>query len=54
MAFACEAMARANAVLGNIGKRDVFIQMAKKAAKEIEDPGNKEYFLSELVSIKLK
>ncbi len=52
MAFACEAMARANAVIGNIGKRDVFIEMAKKAAKEIEEEENKEYFLSELESVK--
>ena len=51
MAFACEAMARANAVLGNIGKKDVFVEMAKKAAKEIEEEGNREYFLSELASV---
>lgn len=51
MAFACEALARAHHVLGNYGKRDIFIKMAKVASESIEDTGNKEYFLGELSSV---
>jgi len=51
MAFACEALARAHHVLGNSGKRDIFIKMAKVASEKIEDPGNKEYLLGELNSV---
>lgn len=51
MAFACEAMARAHKLLGNQVKKDIFIEKAKVASGNIEDPENKEYFLSELNSI---
>ncbi|MCP4646679.1 MAG: hypothetical protein GY852_02945 [bacterium] len=51
MAFACEAMARAHHLLENNQKRDIFIEMAKVASEKIEDPENKEYFLSELNSV---
>jgi len=51
MAFACEALARAHHVLGNFGKRDIFIKMAKVASESIQIKGDKEYFLSELSSI---
>lgn len=51
MAFACEAMARANAVLGNKGKKDIFVEMGKKAAEEIEGQENKDYYLSELKTV---
>ncbi|MCK5786098.1 MAG: hypothetical protein KAH54_06035 [Candidatus Sabulitectum sp.] len=52
MAFACEALARAHHVLGNSGKRDIFIKMAKVATESIQGKEDKEYFLSELDSIK--
>ena len=52
MAFACEALARAHHVLGNSGKRDIFIEMARVASDEIQGKEDKEYFLSELDSIR--
>lgn len=51
MAFACEALARAHHVLGNSGKRDIFIKMAKTASESIQITEDKEYFLSELSSV---
>ena len=51
MAFACEALARAHNVLGNSGKRDIFIKMATIASESIQITEDKEYFLSELSSI---
>ncbi|MCK5131640.1 MAG: hypothetical protein KAR40_05750 [Candidatus Sabulitectum sp.] len=51
MAFACEAVARAHHVLGNSGKRDIFIRMATVASESIKNPGDKEYFLGELNSV---
>lgn len=51
MAFACEALARAHHVLGNSGKRDIFIKMARVASESIQIIEDKEYFLSEVSSI---
>lgn len=51
MAFACEALARAHHVLGDLRKSDIFIKKAKVASENIQGKENKEYFLSELNSL---
>ncbi|NHK29841.1 MAG: hypothetical protein FK730_00720 [Asgard group archaeon] len=51
IAFAYEAMARANAVAGKTKEKDEFLQRAKEAAENIKKKDDKDYFLSELKSI---
>jgi hypothetical protein len=51
IAFAYEAMARAYALAGDEANLGKYLAMAKKAADNIEDKGNKDYFLGELKSI---
>ena len=51
IAFAYEALARAYAVAGDATKSKKYIELAQKAGLQIEDEGNREYFLSELGSI---
>jgi hypothetical protein len=51
LAFAYEAMARAYAVKENWREVDRYTELAKTAADNIEDDGNKEYFLGELDSV---
>ncbi len=51
IAFAYEAMARANAVAGKTKEKDVFLQKAREAAENIKKKEDKEYFLTELESI---
>ncbi len=53
LAFAYEAIARAYMVNKNEEKMNEFISLAKRASDDIEDKGNKDYFLSELETIKI-
>lgn len=51
IAFAYEAMARANAVAGEQAEAEKYIQLGKEAGEQIAEKGNKDYFLSELKTI---
>ncbi|MGC9335222.1 MAG: hypothetical protein ACP5JJ_13800 [Anaerolineae bacterium] len=51
LAFAYEALARAYAVAGDAVRREEYIRLAEEAAQDIEDEGNRKYFLSELASV---
>ena len=51
LAFAYEAMARAHAVSRNEEDYEKYRELAEKAGEEIEDKGNKDYFMGELSSI---
>lgn len=52
LAFAYEALARAHAVAGDAVKGREFVALAERAAEAIEDPGNREYTLGELRTVK--
>jgi tetratricopeptide (TPR) repeat protein len=51
IAFAHEAMARSLALAGNSAEAEKHIAEAKKAAADIKDPGDKDYFLSQLKTV---
>ncbi|UCC92816.1 MAG: hypothetical protein JSW25_09165, partial [Thermoplasmata archaeon] len=51
LAFAYEAMARAYAVKENWTEVERYTGYAKTASEQIEDDGNKEYFMGELDSL---
>jgi hypothetical protein len=51
LAFAYEALARAHAIAGESAKSGEYIELAMKAAEEIEDKGNREYLEGELLTI---
>jgi hypothetical protein len=51
LAFAYEALARAYAVAGEMAKSGEYIELAMRAAEEIEDQGNREYLEGELMTI---
>jgi len=51
IAFAYEAMARANAVAGEQAEAEKYVQLGKEAGEQIAEKGNKDYFLSELKTI---
>jgi hypothetical protein len=51
LAFAYEALARAYAVAGEQKKSGEYIELAMKAAEEIEDKENREYLEGELMTI---
>ena len=51
LAFAYEAMARAYAIAGEGTKSGEYIELAMKAAEEIEDKGNRDYVEGELLTI---
>lgn len=53
LAFAYEAVARAYMISRNVEEMKKYIELAKTAADNIEKIEDKEYFLSELESIKL-
>jgi len=53
IAFAYEAMARAYAVARDRENYEKYRELAEKAGKEIDEKGNRDYFLGELNSIKL-
>lgn len=52
IAFAYEAMARAYTVAGDEENYEKYRDKAEKAGEEIEDKGNRDYFMGELNSIK--
>ena len=51
IAFAYEALARAYAIAGESEKSREVIRLAEKASDQIEDEGNREYFLGELGTV---
>jgi hypothetical protein len=51
LAFAYEAMARAYDLAGDADERAKYLSLAEEAGAEISDPGDQEYFISELISI---
>jgi hypothetical protein len=51
LAFAYEALARAYAVAGDAAMSEEYEALAEQAAEQIEDEGNREYFLSELATV---
>ncbi len=53
LAFAYEANARAYAVLGNVEAMQEYIQHGKKAAVDIEDEDDCNYFLGELATVQI-
>ncbi len=52
IAFAYEAMARANSVLNRKDECVEYLELAKKVGAEIEDEGNRNYFFGELKTIR--
>ena len=53
LAFAYEAIARAYMVVNDSKEMQNYIDLATEAAENIEEKGNKDYFLSELKTIQL-
>ncbi len=51
IAFAYEAMARANAVAGDYSESKKYAQLAKEAGEKIEEEDNRKYFFSELDTV---
>jgi hypothetical protein len=51
IAFAYEAVARANAVAGNAADCQKYLDLAKKAGKDIKKEGDKQYFFDDLGTI---
>ena len=51
IAFAYEALARAYAVAGDVGKSKEYIKLGEQAGEQIEDKDNREYFFSELKTV---
>jgi hypothetical protein len=51
LAFAYEALARAYAIAGDEAQSQEYRASAEQAAEQIEDEGNREYFLSELATV---
>jgi hypothetical protein len=51
IAFAYEALARANAVAGNRPERDRYVELARAAADGIAKEDDRKYFLSQLETV---
>jgi hypothetical protein len=51
LAFAYEALSRAYAVAGEGDKSREYIELAQAAGEQIEDEGNREYFMGELSAV---
>ena len=51
IAFAYEALTRAYAVAGHKAECEKYIELAKKAGKQIKEKGDRDYFSSELKTI---
>jgi tetratricopeptide (TPR) repeat protein len=51
LAFAYEALARAYAVAGDAAQSGEYIELAMRAAEQIEDAGNREYLEGELMTV---
>jgi hypothetical protein len=52
VAFAYEAMARAHAVAGNGAGCEKYVKLAEEAGEQIKKKEDKDYFFSELKTIK--
>jgi len=52
LAFAYEAIARANLLAGDTTETEKFISLAKEAGEAIEDKADRDYFMTELSTIK--
>lgn len=52
LAFAYEAVARANAICGNLDEADEYIASANAAGESVEKAEDSEYFLSELATVR--
>ena len=52
IAFAYEALARAYAIAGGSEKSQEYVRLAGQAAEQIESEDNRDYFLSELATVK--
>lgn len=53
LAFGHEAVARAQAMLGNTAEAEKHLNLGRQAAKGIKETGDRDYFLSELESIQI-
>ncbi len=51
LAFAYETLARSYSVLGNEIQKNLYLDLARSSAIDIQDQGNKDYFLGELNTI---
>lgn len=51
LAFAYEALARAHAIAGDAAESQKYVKLAEQAATQIEEDGNREYFLGELATV---
>lgn len=51
LAFAYEALARSYAVAGDSTKSREYVELAEAAGAQIEDEGNREYFMGELSTV---
>lgn len=51
IAFAYEALARANAVAGNQPERDRYVELARAAADGIAKEDDRKYFLDQLETV---
>lgn len=51
LAFAYEAIARAYSVLGKVTEKQMYIEKAREAAKNIKELENRDYLISELGTI---
>jgi hypothetical protein len=52
IAFAYEALARAYAIAGDAEKSQEYVRLAEQAAEQIESEDNRDYFVSELATVK--
>ena len=52
IAFAYEALARTYAIAGGSEKSQEYVRLAGQAAEQIESEDNRDYFLSELATVK--
>jgi hypothetical protein len=51
IAFAYEALTRAYAVAGDVGRGKEYVRLGEQAGARIQDKDNREYFLSELKTV---
>jgi hypothetical protein len=51
IAFAYEAMARAQAIAGNKTEREKYIKLAKETGEQIKKKEDRDYFFNELKTI---
>lgn len=51
LAFACEALARAYAVAGELDRSREYVRLAEQDGEKIEEKDNRDYFSSELQAV---